>query len=194
MKRDFSRALAGFGAKVRNTTTVLRDLPVIADLEALLRKPSGSWSAEFEARLDNVSLALFGITPKDARPVEPHPDSFDDGRASPFLSFSGEAFDAYNTALDAWYDWQEVLAGYEREVRRFGPTRFWGRHGIDVTDGYGLELDSVQFISLPMYVATKELLPGARLTLDGSGRRAAQSAEEWGAALAAEAARFRSSR
>ena len=191
--RDFTRALGGLGAKPRNQTVVLARLPGISDVEELMGERGVLWSAAFEDKCDAVSLSLFGVKRSDTEPAEPHPDRIKDPNGSAFR-FSNQAFDAYNRALAAWYHWQEVMAGMEAEIDELGAVRFWARNAFDVTDGYGDELRCLPLFSRQMYAAVKELLPSAKLTLNGSGGRAAQSTDDWGAALAAEAARWRSSR
>lgn len=191
--RDLRKALAGLGAQTRKPR-VLRDVPTIMDIERLLDAPGGAWAATFEERSNEASLALFGVTDGDTRLPEPHPDSFgNDDRYSRYF-FTAEAFASYNAALEAWYDWQQVMEGFEGEVREAGSDRYWRRYGFDVTDENGEVLRCLPQFERQMYAAMKGILPGARITLDGSGRRRSQSAEEWGTALAAAAAQFRPSR
>ena len=193
--RDFTRALNGLGAKVRNRTFVLRKVPAIAEVEAMLDTPGIGWSQAFEVKCDEVSLALFGITAADTQPAEPYPDSFDqDTGLLSRLWFSDDALSTYNTALSAWYDWQAVIGGFEAEVEELGARTYWARNGFDVTDGVYDSLRCLPYFSRQLYAASKSLLPGARLTLDGSGRRAPQAVEDWEASLKAEVARFRPSR
>lgn len=191
--RDLRKALAGLGAQSRKPRK-LRDVAAIREIEQLLDQPGGAWAASFAEQCNRLSLSLFGITEADTRPAEPHPDSFgNDDRASQYY-FSDEAFASYDAALSAWYQWQEVMSGFEQEEQELGPERYWKRHGIDVTGEDGRPIRCLPYIERQMFAAVKGLLPGAKLTLDGSGKRASQSVEEWGAALAAEAARFRPSR
>lgn len=193
--RDFTRALAGLGAKVRNQTIVLRQVPAIAETEAMLGTRGAEWLPAFETKCRETSLALFGITEADTRPIEPHPDSYDKN-TGPLsrIWFSAEASAKYEAALSAWYDWQEIMGVFEAGITELGARRFWFKNGIDVTDGEYDPLRCLPYFSRQLYVAVKSLLPGASLSLDGSGKRAAQSVEDWGAALAAEAAKFRPSR
>lgn len=193
--RDFRRALAGLGAKTRGSTIQLRSVPMIAAIEAdLVADPGIAWRPTFEARCDEISLALFGVTFKDVNPKEPHPDEVEDPSPTSGLWMSDEAFASYSDVLDSWYDWQTVMAGFGGEVRRLGYTALFRGFGYDVTNGQGCELKCLPYFARQLYVAHKGLRAGAKVTLDGSGKRAPQSVEEWGAALAAEAAKFRTGR
>ena len=191
--RDLRKALAGLGAQTRKPTK-LRGVAAIEELERLLDEPGGAWAVKFEERCDQISLALFGVTKRETDPPEPHPDGFgQEDRHSRFF-FSEQAFSSYNAALAAWYDWQEVIVAFEGELEQLGSERYWKRLGYDVTDENGGVLRCLPYLERQMYAAVHGVLPGARVTLDGTGKRAPQSTEEWGAALAAEAARFRPSR
>lgn len=160
----------------------------------MLQVSGAAWSPQFEAKCDETSLALFGVTHSDVCPKEPHPDDVEDkGPASRYI-MSDEAFSSYATLVDRWYDWQAVMAGYEEAVENRGRISFFAGYGYDVTDGQGAELRCLPYFDRQLYVAHKGLLPGAKVTLDGTGRRAAQSVEEWGAVLAAEAARYKAQR
>lgn len=143
--------------------------------------------------MKSVSLSLFGITDADTRPAEPHPDQVESKGANRHRMGS-EAFARYNVMLDAWHDWQTIMDAYEVDLEELGAIRLFGRLGYDVTADTGGELRCLEFIHRPLYIAIKELLPGARVSIDGTGKRAPQSVEEWGAALADEAARFRPTR
>ncbi len=191
--RDLRSALKGLGAKTRSRTVLLRKVPAIAEIEAMLDVRGAAWALAFEAKCDEASLALFGITQVDTCPKEPHPDDIEDKSAISRFSMSDEAFSTYSAAIDRWYDWQTVIAEFERDTSERGLISYFASIGYDVTDGRGSELRCLPYFSRQLYVAHKGLLPGAKVTLDGSGKRAAQSVEEWGAALAAEAARFRRS-
>lgn len=193
--RDFTRSLAGFGAKVRSHTIVLRNVPAIAETEAMLSTRGAEWQPAFEAKCKDTSLALFGITKADTQPVEPHPDTFDlnTGPASR-IWFSHEALTRYDAALSAWSAWQKVMEKLDSGIAELGARRFWAKNGIDIMNNDYEPLRCLPYFSRQLYVAMKSLLPGARLSLDGSGKRAPQSTEDWGAALAADTARFRSSR
>lgn len=191
--RDLRKALAGFGAQSRKPRK-LREVPAIRELELLLDAPGGAWAATFEERFNQLSLSLFGVTQADTNLADPHPDTFVGDERSERYIFSRTAMASYGAALAAWEDWQKVMLTFEREEREMGSERYWMRHGLDVTDGCGMPIRCLPYIERQMFAAVKRVLPGAKLSLDGSGKRASQSPEEWGAALAAEAARFRPSR
>lgn len=187
---DPTRMLAGFGAKARGHVR-LRALRQIAEVEAMLDIRGAAWTPAFEQACDRASLALFGITEKDTRPPEPHPDQTPDPSGS-FVRMSDDAYDAYGAALDKWHEWDAVMRRFEQLRDQHGQTRFWTQYQYDVTNGEGEVLRCLPHFERQLYVAHKGLLPGARFTPDGGGRRAAPTAEEWGEALARDAARFRS--
>lgn len=160
----------------------------------MLDQPGGAWTAAFQERCNHLSLSMFGVTEADTKPAEPHPDSFGKDEQYSRYFFSKEAFASYNAALEAWYDWQHVMGVFEGEIKELGSERYWRRYGLDVTTEDGSLLRCLPFIERQLFAAIKGVLPGAKVTWDGTGRRGSQSVEEWGAALAAEAARFRPSR
>ncbi len=192
--RDFSRALAGLGSRSRSKTVILRKLPLVAEIEELLEDRSVEWQSSFDAKCDETSLALFGITKADTEPAEPHPDDVKDEGPMARFRFSEAAFATYNEALDRYYDFQSVMGVYEADANEIGRVSYWGKRGYDVSDGYMTELRCLSRFDRQLYVATMGILPGAKVTPYGGGRRAAQSVDEWAAALQAEAARFRPSR
>lgn len=193
--RDLKTALRGVSAKVGSRKrAVLRQLPLIAEIEAMLDRPGVTWTPAFEQRRDAISLALFGITEADTRPVEPHPDQIEDNGPAARWRMSDDALAAYNIALDRWHEWQRKMTVFDRAIKDRGIVSCFARLGYDVTDDVGDPLRCMQYFARQLYVAHMGLLPGAKVTLSGSGKRVAQSAEDWGAALAAEAARFRPSR
>lgn len=190
--RDLKSALAGVSSKVRSRGPItLRDLPLVAEMEAMLTTPGITWTPAFESKRDATSLALFGITDADTRPIEPHPDDYHDARA---LAADLKARAKYDAALAAWGDWQIKMGRLDAGIRQLGVATAFARLGYDVTDEDGAVLNCFQYFARQLYVAHMGLLPAAKVTLNGSGKRAAPTAEEWGAALAAEAARFRPSR
>jgi len=192
---DLRKALAGIRAPGRGIMTRLFEVPLIAELEAMLVNPRTSWTKEFEDKASSTSLALFGVTPADTQPADPHPDDFakSSSRFSSFIHDDGA--EAYDRALVAWHAYMGRIAEYEKAVRRSGLANYWRGRGFDVCAPSGGEpLACMQFLHRALYAAVTNLLPGARLTLDGSGGRAAQSVDEWEAALLAEAKRFRPSR
>lgn len=157
----------------------------------MLDQPGGAWTAAFQERCNQLSLSMFGVIEADTKPAEPHPDDFGENSRH---SFSDTSFASYNTALQAWYDWQQVIGAFQRDIEELGSERYWRRYGLDVTTEDGSLLRCLPLIERQLFAAIKGVLPGAKVTWDGTGRRGSQSVEEWGAALAAEAARFRPSR
>lgn len=188
------KAFAGIHLTDRGTAKLLRSRPLIAEIEKMLEDRSVEWSPKFKEKCDTASLALFGITEDQTRPPEPHPDDIKDDGPSARYRFGDDAFETYNAKLAAWYDFMECTGGFEQDVRARGSAAYWRHRGYDVTDGYGEELRCLPRFERQLYVAVHGLLPGARVTLNGTGKRASQSADEWGSALAAEAARFKPTR
>src|ERR1044072_1061239 len=149
---DLRRALTGLVRGKRNEPILLRKVPMIAELEALLEKPGASWAPTFEPRCNEVSLALFGITQGDTNPKEPHPDDIEDKSSSIFPFYMNDvAFSGYAASLQRWDDWQVVIDEYERDIGERGPKSYFARIGYDVTDGYGVELQCLPFFSRQLY-------------------------------------------
>lgn len=175
---------------------IMRSLPSIVEIEEMAQVPGADWRPDFEAKCAAASLPLFGITVDDTKPPEPHPDSFGNtGRLSSFV-FEDKAFASYNAALGAWHSWMASFEYIEADIKGLGAVRYWMRRGIDISAEYtgGDALKCYPHFERQMIVSVHELLPGVRFTPDASGKRPAQSVEEWGAALAAEAKRFKPSR
>lgn len=191
--RDFRGMLAGVGCQARSSATRLRDLPLIAAVEAMHDVRGGSWQPAYDEAVAKASLAYFGVSEGEARPSEPYPDQIEGYDASSCRS-GGEAAMTYAAVLTAWENWQATLFELHAEIDRHGPQVFWARLGIDVTDGRGGLLRCLPRFERQLYAAVKGLLPGARFTPEGMGRKAAQSVEDWAAALARDAARFRPTR
>ena len=140
-----------------------------------------AWSPAYDKAVAVASLAYFGISEADARPSEPHPDEIKDDNGTPWR-FSDSAFVAYDTVLTAWHDWQTTMRGMEEDIAAVGEIAFWSKLGVDVTDGHGAPLQCLPRFERQLYAALKGLLPGARFTPEGTGRRASQSVDDWAAA------------
>ena len=188
------KAFAGIQLPDRGAAKVLRNRPPIAEIEAMIENRSIEWSPIFKEKCDAASLALFGVTEDQTRPPEPHPDDIKDEGPMAWYRFGDDAFATYGAKLNAWYQFMSCTSGFDQEVSERGAVAYWRRRGYDVTDGYGEELRCLPRFQRQLYIALHGLLPGARVTLDGTGKRPPQSAEEWGASLAAEAARFKPTR
>jgi hypothetical protein len=193
---DIRKALGAFRLPRRHgVLTELRAAPLIAELEAILTANRRiEWTAAFEAKCDAASLAVFGITQTDTRPREPHPDDVPDNTPTARFFMGDAAFADYNHKLGAWYHLTGCIGHYEEDVGEAGACAYWRGRGYDVGDEFGEELACFRHLSRQMYVAANGLLPGAKVTLDGSGHRAPQSVDDWAAALEAEARRFRPGR
>lgn len=173
---------------------ILRDIPLIAEIEGMLDIRGIEWRADFDAKCDEVSIALFGITKADTIRPEPHPDQF--GGASRYF-FGDKELSQYDQALAAWYQWQEDFflpaddedVWLEEEI-----IDFWRDTGFDVLDAKGAILRCLHRFERQLLAVGDGLIATARLTIDGSGSRAAADADAWGKSLEEAAARFKSSR
>lgn len=192
--RDFRRMLTGVGAKARPKMKWLSENPLIAEIEAALSDPSIEWQVAFTQRCDEVSLALFGVDQSATRPREPMPDKFDRDPRSPHLGFDDAAFNAYGSALSAHHKWQATMEEFEREIAEVGRRSYWRARGFDVTDESGAVLKCLRLFERQLFAAVYGLLPNARVTLNGSGKKAPASVADWAAALEAEAMKFRPTR
>jgi hypothetical protein len=159
---------------------VLRDLPGVAELEALIDKidshPNPAWAPEQDelpALVDRVSRALFGITRDDTR--------FDhEGALADGLSFS-EA----EAALDRW----EQNFGFLYEDDDAPVRLIYEAMGWDVWNEEGGWMQALDCLDRQIVCVMKVLrghLPG-----DLDDEAAKVGAQDWGAKLAADAAKFR---
>lgn len=178
--RDLKRMVSGLGSGTRSKTKDLRTVPAIAEIEALISGPSGLWAPGFEEKAKAASLLLFGITEADTDQPEPRPDDLPPR--------------AYRDALEVWERWRYAVDRYHADVKAHGVVPYWARFGYDVSDGNGKALRCFRSFDYQMLAGRTRLLPEARITLDRVPTPAVQSEEEWGAALAAAAARFKPSR
>lgn len=161
---------------------ILRGLPLVAELEAMIAAGKG-WSREFEERVDQVSIALFGITRADTEPSWPALAAF----------YVGKHLDekAINQAASKHYDLMQSLAvPNPKDHSEIDIIEWWEYDDIDVTDDNGRALRCLHYIDRQLWAAFNETIPGAKLTLDGKGTRAPLDAERWGNSLADEARKF----
>lgn len=161
---------------------ILRDLPLIAEIERLIVSGQ-SWAKNFETRTDEVSTALFGVTKADTV------------AATEAVAPSSRGWDMAATRKDAEArgDLERLMtAPAEREVSVDEYYFWWEERGFDIEGepGSWIPLRCLYLFERQMLAAAGELMPGAKLTPDGSGNRAAQTAEAWGGSLAADAAKF----
>lgn len=157
---------------------VLRELPGVAELEALLEKieehPNPEWSPDRDhlpKMVDRISLALFGIARRDTEFREQE---------------DGEDADQYERGWGAWEDqfwapWSED-ADEQWELEK----KAWSALGWDVADADGEYLYAIEYLKRQIVCATNGLcgrLPGTPMT----DEQAKTAAEDWGAKLAKEA-------
>lgn len=155
-------------------------LPDIAMIEQVVTAGHG-WDATFLKIVDNVSIALFGITAADTMRTEPMRSP---GRPDP----------AFKVEWERWVEWDEALAPLAAGVSWTERCDYLESLGIDQFDENGNALRCFDLFARQMVVAVRGLDPRAKLTLDGSGKRSGQSVDDWGAALEADARRHKSSR
>jgi hypothetical protein len=173
----------------------LAENPTIATIERMMDIRGIEWRADFEATCDAASIALFGITRADTIRPEPHPDQFGGNRGLARYHFGGKDLADYSAVMEAWFQWEADTAVPTRaKDDELDVFEFWEVLGIDVMSDDSPVLRCLHCFERQMFIALKGLMPEAKLTWDGSGSRAAQDAESWGASLAAEAANFRSRR
>jgi hypothetical protein len=184
----------------------LIDLPGIAEVEGLASQPGAGWredDPERVAQVDRVSVSLFGITEGDTERPEPRlEDGLDPQQRADYERFGPQMVrgwqevDAdYDRRMSEWHAWEanfdvlydEGLADEDRET-------FWRVLGIDIHDHDGNELACLHSFSRQLIVVARGLLPGAKLSPDGSGTRASPDAETWGRALEAAAKAFKERR
>jgi hypothetical protein len=169
----------------------LRDLPGVQGITDLCRNPrnfdypQSSYTAE---KIAAVSIGLFGITQWDtefchAKPVFEDDDDEEDSAADESDEVPPAVLDAYDLWTQARRTYQEQSVAYEAQ---FHPTRvpwseiepFWLALGWDLSDGKGAELVSAHCFARQIIAAARGLVPGAVLTLDGSGAWGAEGAEQ----------------
>lgn len=184
----------------------LIDLPGIAEVERIAAQPGAGWredDPERVALVDRVSVSLFGITEGDTERPEPRIEDGLDARQLADYERLGpqivrnwrEVDAAYQRRVEEWHAWEsnfEVL--YDENLADEDRERFWQVLGVDVDDAEGNELASLHSFSRQLIVVARGLLPGAKLTPDGTGQRASPDAETWGRALEAAAKAFKERR
>lgn len=132
-----------------------------------------------------MALSLFGVTAADTYgPGLNHPRTEEQWRKSEARP----------------HDWEDNFWTLDPEVSDAEIIVWWmGLDGegdtfpVDVTDDQDRLLRCLKFIARPLICVAQELMPEAVFTPNGSGGEAVE-AEQWGASLAADAAKFRSRR
>lgn len=82
-------------------------------------------------------------------------------------------------------DFDEVLFKPVLTMMRDESDAYWAKHGWDVTDGNGKQLEIMRWLTRPMVCLVEKLHPAAEFTM---------AAETWASQLEAEAKAFRPSR
>lgn len=168
----------------------LKDLPGVAEIEAIISKPGYHLDKEadgIEDRIDALSRRLFGITEEET--------SYWDANNYP------EGTKVTRALILEQDEWEKHFAFLEDDYEHDSPiTTFWAAFGWDVWDDEGWELSIVDWFGRQMVCLLKRIHPRARLSLTGDdplagaeGIAAEIAAERWGAKLAEEARRFRPS-
>lgn len=165
-------------APAQKPLIVFEETPLLAEIEQwILRDRGVTWRPEFEKRVDEVSVALFGVK----RHPKPQQDKFSN-RAEFFA------------AEQAWENWLRAVCppdySDDDEENEAIYIAWLLRLGIHIWDSSGDELLCAEWF-VEQAVAAVLGIHGARLTLDGSGSAAGQDAEAWGAALERSAKEFR---
>lgn len=159
------------------TQITFREIPLLMDIEQWIARERGiMWRPEFEQRVEQVSVALFGITRAAAKPPEPRPADFG----------TWEAF------LGAQYAWEQARLPFlipADAPEEYDEVDFLEDLGIDLWDGEGNLLRCAEWFVEQAIAAVKQI-DGAQFTPDGSGSVAAPDAEKWGAALEQSAREF----
>ncbi|MCP3732039.1 hypothetical protein M9978_16565 [Sphingomonas sp. MG17] len=156
---------------------VFRDIPLLVKIEQWIAQERGvTWRPEFEAKVDEVSVALFGIK------RYPKPQQAD---------FVSEG--SFRVAEHAYDEWQASLAIPAGAPEEWDDVDWLEHLGIDIWDEHDNELNCAEWFE-DQAIAAARGLRGAKFTPDGSGSLAAQDAEAWGAAFARDAANFRPKR
>lgn len=158
---------------------VLRNLPGIDEVEALLRKieahPNPAWAPENDQLpkvVERVSLQLFGITADDTE-----------------LDFEHLPDDEWQSAMDQWDEHFQFAECYfeglgddnEQDAVELG---IWDSLGWDVTNGSGAILDCLIYFRRQIVCAAKGL-KGRLPNEEPSEEEAMDAAERWASTLLA---------
>lgn len=154
---------------------VLYAIDKIMEIEASIAA-GASWRADFQAQVDRVSVALFGITAADTVRQEP-------------VRSSGHSDPAFVVAWQSWAAWDAAFYALASDVSWDERCEYFEEIGVDPFDENGHELRCFDLFARQIIVVVNALDERAILTLDGSGKSSGQTAEQWGAALEADARR-----
>ena len=162
---------------------VLRDLPGIAEFEALVARveglPNPSWAPEgddLQPAADRLSRALFGITEDDTA------YAYEDGASD----------DEYSVSYNRWEENFSFLWA-DTDDEKAAATFIWEAMGWDVTDACGAELLALVYFDRQIVSAMKGLA-GRRPDAAPSDDEIAVNAEGWAKSLARDAKSFHGSK
>lgn len=161
-------------------SSVLRDLPGVAELEARLRSVAADpnplkapEAKDLERDVDNLSKRLFGITEAD---TDFDPEAGD---------YSRMPIDQVHAAWDVWNAQFDEIGGTPEEI-----IASFAALGWDVTDGQGDVLKALDKLDCQILAVAKGLVP--KLPRRGfSDAEPVERSEVWSANLTADAGRFR---
>lgn len=162
---------------VESDTIILGAVDCIMDIEEKVAAGLG-WRADFQAEVDRVSVGLFGITAADTVRQEP-------------IRSPGRPDPGYEAEWERWAAWDAAFFPLSKDASWDDRCDYFDELGVDRFDEHGRELRCFDLFARQIIVTVNGLDPRATLTLDGSGKRSGQSAEDWGAALEADARRHR---
>lgn len=149
---------------------VFREIPMLVEIEQWIESVRGiMWRPEFEARVDEVSVALFGINRAATQPNEPRREDFSETSAF---------FDAH----DKWASFRAEFQIPGNSARWYDDVAFLEDLGIDIWHEDERELRCAEWFTDQAIAASKQI-GGAAFTPDGSGNVASADAESWGAAM-----------
>lgn len=175
----------------------LIDLPGVAELEEALNVRGWHLLPEYdglEDRIARLSRRLFGIADDDTG-FTPRPDEIQE-------RFGADRYSLTATGSRRKQEWEAHFDFLESEEDFTDPQEdlFWEVMGWDVTDGEDCQLAILAYFGRPLVCVLKRLHPKARFEIDAGTREPVvnvdpeRDAEQWGAKLAEDARRFKSSR
>ena len=159
---------------------VLYDIDSLMEIEAAVAAGAG-WRPDFQAKVDRVSVALFGITAADT--IRPEP-----------VRSPGNPDRGFQADWERWAAWDAAFAALSKDASWDARCDYFDEIGVERFDENDRELRCFDLFARQIIVAVNDMDPRAKLTLDGSGTRSGQSVDDWGAALEADARRHKMGR
>lgn len=156
----------------------LRDLPYIQRANEICLNPRNfeyPSDRHYEQQFDLISVRLFGITRADTLYDNVWEEIEDDAVCDGQDSEAGPSREEWER------NFSNVMTPYGQALP------FWTAIGWDVSDGRGNELTCLHYFGCQIIAVAGELVDGAVLTLDGSGKPfdtdPDDQARDWGRAL-----------